>query len=134
MRSKLDQTQILQTAFDEESGALKTAIVPVEISLEGSSRVVVQADGAVDATGYEYVCLYGTGVVEISPDRKFDAAYPSVSIGTQQMLGDIADKSEARAYLAATDWYIVREMDSGTPCPQEIKDLRAAARLKIISS
>ena len=67
-RSKLDQTQILQTAFDEASGALKTALVPIEISLEGSSQVIVQADGAVDATGYEYVCLYGTGTVEVSPD------------------------------------------------------------------
>lgn len=67
-RSKLDQTQIIQSAFDEESSALKVAMVPIEMTLEGSSRTVVQGDGAVDATGYEYVCLYGTGVVEISPD------------------------------------------------------------------
>lgn len=43
----------------------------------------------------------------------------------------LAEKSEALDYLKNTDWYIVREVDSGVPCPQEIKAGRAAARLKI---
>ena len=38
-------------------------------------------------------------------------------------------KAEALAYLASTDWYIVRFMDSGVEVPQEIKDKRAEARL-----
>lgn len=38
---------------------------------------------------------------------------------------------EALEYLKSTDWYIIREMDSGVPCPQEIKDARALARTKI---
>lgn len=71
-RSKLDQTQIIQSAFDADSNALKVAMVPGEMTLEGSSRVVVQADGAVDATGYEYVCLYGTGTVEMSIKTIFE--------------------------------------------------------------
>lgn len=43
----------------------------------------------------------------------------------------LKEKEEAKKYLADTDWYIIRELDNGTPCPQEIKDLRAAARLKL---
>lgn len=43
------------------------------------------------------------------------------------------DIEEALAYLASTDWYIIRQMDSGEACPQEVKDLRAAARAKVIS-
>ena len=39
---------------------------------------------------------------------------------------------EALAYLASTDWYIIREMDQGTPCPAEIKSERAAARARIV--
>ncbi len=39
---------------------------------------------------------------------------------------------EAREYLAATDFYIIREFDSGVICPIEIKQLRAEARTKII--
>lgn len=38
----------------------------------------------------------------------------------------------ARAYLSSTDWYILRELDSGVSCPQEIKDARAAARASIV--
>lgn len=40
--------------------------------------------------------------------------------------------AEALKYLADTDWLIIREVDAGIPCPVEIKDLRAEARLKIV--
>jgi len=39
---------------------------------------------------------------------------------------------EALKYLTETDWYIIREMDSGVPCPVDIKQERALARSKII--
>ena len=38
---------------------------------------------------------------------------------------------EARDYLASTDWYLVRELETGVPTPQEIKDARQEARLKV---
>jgi hypothetical protein len=41
------------------------------------------------------------------------------------------EEMEARKYLADTDWYIIRELDSGEPCPADIKAARAQARLKI---
>lgn len=40
--------------------------------------------------------------------------------------------AQAEAYLASTDWYIVREKDSGKPCPDEIKKLRQEARDRIV--
>lgn len=40
--------------------------------------------------------------------------------------------TEALAYLTSTDWYIIRELDEGKPCPTEIKAERAAARARII--
>lgn len=40
--------------------------------------------------------------------------------------------AEALAYLASTDWMIIREMDAGVPCPAEIKAERAAARARIV--
>ena len=40
--------------------------------------------------------------------------------------------AEALKYLADTDWLIIREVDAGVPCPIEVKDLRAQARLKIV--
>jgi hypothetical protein len=43
-----------------------------------------------------------------------------------------AINAEALAYLASTDWIIIREVDSGIICPTEIKELRAEARAKVV--
>ncbi len=40
--------------------------------------------------------------------------------------------AEALAYLASTDWLVIREMDAGIPCPAEVKTERAAARARIV--
>ena len=40
--------------------------------------------------------------------------------------------AEALAYLASTDWMIIREVDSGVICPSDVKAERAAARAKIV--
>lgn len=42
------------------------------------------------------------------------------------------ESQEALAYLASTDWMVVRKSETGVDYPQEVKDLRAAARLKVI--
>ena len=42
-----------------------------------------------------------------------------------------AANKEARDYLGSTDWYIVREAETGVPTPQEIRDARQEARLKV---
>lgn len=36
--------------------------------------------------------------------------------------------AEALAYLASTDWYIVRSLDSGKPIPDDIASARQSAR------
>ena len=40
--------------------------------------------------------------------------------------------TEALAYLASTDWMIVREVETQVPCPVEVKQLRAEARLRVV--
>jgi len=42
------------------------------------------------------------------------------------------DNAEALAYLAETDWMIIREVDAGVPCPVDVKAKRAEARAKIV--
>lgn len=37
-------------------------------------------------------------------------------------------KSEARAYLAETDWYVTRKMETGEAIPDEVSTKRAEAR------
>ena len=38
----------------------------------------------------------------------------------------------ARAYLASTDWYAVREAEGGTAMPSDVKTKRAAERAKVV--
>lgn len=40
--------------------------------------------------------------------------------------------SQARAYLDSTDWYVIRLQETGVQIPQEILDLRRAARESVI--
>jgi hypothetical protein len=40
--------------------------------------------------------------------------------------------AEALAYLAATDWMVVREVETQVPCPVDVKQLRAEARLRVV--
>ena len=41
--------------------------------------------------------------------------------------------AESLAYLASTDWYIVRQVESGVPVPQDILDARQSARDSIVT-
>lgn len=70
-----------------------------------------------------------------------DAVYGVVTIPAEYeiVIEDVSAQAaqdrinqEALAYLAETDWYILREMDGGTPCPEEIKTARAEARNKVV--
>lgn len=43
-----------------------------------------------------------------------------------------ANNSKHLKYLSDTDWYVVRQMDDGTPIPEEVKAKRAEARSSIV--
>lgn len=43
-----------------------------------------------------------------------------------------AVNAQARAYLASTDWLIIREQETGAPCPADIKSARQAARDSVV--
>ena len=83
----------------------------VNINVVPSSRVV---DGET-VNGYEYTTV----------------VFEDSMLYTDEALLERAKKQEALEYLASTDWYIVRFMDSGVEVPQEIKDKRAEARLLV---
>jgi len=40
--------------------------------------------------------------------------------------------AESLAYLASTDWLIIREVDAGAPCPAEVKATRQLMRERIV--
>ena len=47
-------------------------------------------------------------------------------------LAQAATNRQARAYLASTDWYVVRFTEVGVAVPSEITTARAAARAAIV--
>lgn len=40
--------------------------------------------------------------------------------------------AEARAYLAETDWYVIRLQETGEPVPDDILSERAAVRARVV--
>ena len=63
---------------------------------------------------------------------KLRAEYTIEITDISQQIEQERINNEALAYLASTDWLIIREMDSGVACPAEVKALRQAAREAIV--
>lgn len=68
----------------------------------------------------------------IATGNKIPAEYTVEIIDITQQVEQERINKESLNYLTSTDWYIIREMDSGIPCPAEIKAARAAARAAIV--
>lgn len=82
----------------------------VEQSLEWQWR-----DGFDDLPEYKFPADYSVEIIDISAE-----------VLAQQ------ESIDALAYLSNTDWYIIREMDTGEPCPNDIKLARVLARSKVV--
>jgi hypothetical protein len=57
----------------------------------------------------------------------FSLIVPTISKVEQEKIN-----REALAYLANTDWYVVRKTESGVEIPQDVSQARAEARAKIV--
>lgn len=63
---------------------------------------------------------------------KLKAEYTVEIIDITAQLEQERINKESLDYLASTDWLVIREMDSGVPCPADIKAARQAAREAIV--
>ncbi len=78
--------------------------------------------------------------VEVSPAvpavmQKWVKLKAQYSIEIEDITAQVAQEAinaEALAYLASTDWLVIREVDAGVPCPEDIKQKRAEARARIL--
>lgn len=78
--------------------------------------------------------------VEISPAIpavmavwvKLKAEYTVEETDITQQVEQERINREAQEYLDLTDWLIIRELDAGVPCPEEVKKARAEARARIV--
>lgn len=75
----------------------------------------------------DYAHLLPAGSVEIS-----DAEADQIREQNKPPLTQEQINAEHLAYLASTDWYVIRFADSGVPVPDDIRVARQAARDAII--
>lgn len=96
-----------------------------------------------DSNEQEMVNIYKQNYNIFEPYEKIDELnkptgifiYPEHSvqiIDITQEYNQQKINEESLKYLTDTDWYIIREYDTGIICPVEIKKLRAEARSKIV--
>ena len=68
------------------------------------------------------------GPDDIGPDEYFSEAQPDPIQPDLQ----IEINAKALAYLAETDWYIIRQQETGESIPEEVMSRRAAARKAVV--
>lgn len=66
--------------------------------------------------------------VPIPSKEQLQSLYNNIELKMQQE----AINKEAEEFLLKTDWYIIRQLETGVPCPIEILNKRTEARNKII--
>jgi hypothetical protein len=102
-------------------------------------QLVLVKEAELDESGTEITpAEYETQAVLVAPE--IPAEYETIITPAEYTveITDITEQlaaeklaAEALLYLSETDWYIIREFDAGIPCPAEIKEERAAARLRV---
>jgi hypothetical protein len=74
-------------------------------------------------------------VVRTVDDVAYDADDNVVEYDLQAVEAEAAQQQlnqESRAYLSSTDWYVIRQQETGVAIPQDILDARQAAREAIV--
>lgn len=131
MAEAYDEADVLEERIVEDM----PAVDPVMISeaIPGSPAVMDEAGNIVQAEIPETPAVYSEAIParthkEVKLRAEYTVEIEDISAKVQQD----KDNAEALAYLAETDWMIIREVDAGVPCPVDVKAKRAEARAKIV--
>jgi hypothetical protein len=89
------------------------------------------------AEAYDDADVIAEEIVESTdgPAQKMVKLKAEYTVEIEDITAQVAQEAinaEALAYLASTDWLVIREVDAGVPCPTDIKTLRAEARAKVV--
>lgn len=69
---------------------------------------------------------------EIAPATVIPKTHSFEIIEVVDNSAQIVINKEALKFLAETDWLIIREVETGVPCPAEIKQARQEARDRVV--
>lgn len=131
-----DEADVLEEKIEEVQPPIDAVVELVEAAVEAKEAVLDEDGNILEEAIEAKEAVYR----EISPaqaaiTRKLVKLKSEFTVEIEDITEKVAQEkinSESLSYLASTDWYIIREIDSGTPCPEEIKQLRAEARSKIV--
>lgn len=131
-----DDADVLEEKTEEVQPPVDAVVELVEAAVEAKEAILDEDGNILEEAIEAKEAVYR----EISPaqaaiTRKLVKLKSEFTVEIEDITEKVAQEkinSESLSYLASTDWYIIREIDSGTPCPEEIKQLRAEARSKIV--
>jgi hypothetical protein len=94
------------------------------------SGVLLAPDDHPFFTGYDKATHYLEWVEGRLPEL---VEYSAAEIQLNEQAANQAKiNSESQAYLASTDWYVIRFQETGVAIPADVLAERAAARLRIV--
>lgn len=126
-----DEADVLEERIVEDMPAVEAVLISEAIP--GSPAVMDEAGNIVQAEIPETPAVYSEAIParthkEVKLRAEYSVEIEDISAKVQQD----KDNAEALAYLAETDWMVIREVDAGIPCPVDVKAKRAEARAKIV--
>jgi hypothetical protein len=85
-------------------------------------------------TNYEKTRFWQLNKVNLTDDEcaEVQRHIDSIEVNTE-LTQELSRNHQARKILQSTDWYVVRFLETGTPVPEEITEMRRHARENIIS-
>jgi len=131
MAEGYDEADVLEERIVEDSPAVDPLLISEAIP--GSPAVMDEAGNIVQAEIPEVPAVYSEAIpARTHREVKLRAEYTMEILDISAQVEQEKQNAEALAYLAETDWMVIREIDAGVPCPVDVKSKRAEARSKIV--
>jgi hypothetical protein len=131
MAEAYDEADVLEERIVEDMPAVDPVLISEAIP--GSPAVMDEAGNIVQAEIPETPAVYSEAIpARTHKEVKLKAEYLVEIEDISAKVEQERINAEALAYLASTDWMVIREIDAGVPCPLQVKEERALARARII--
>lgn len=131
MAEGYDEADVLEERIVEDMPAVEAVLISEAIP--GSPAVMDEAGNIVQAEIPETPAVYSEAIpARTHKEVKLKAEYLVEIEDISAKVEQERINAEALAYLASTDWMVIREIDAGVPCPLQVKEERALARARII--
>lgn len=125
------ESEVIEERVIEVSPAIEQVLISEAIP--ATPAVMDDAGNIVQAEIPETPAVYSDFIpAKTQKEVKLKQEYYCEIIDVTAQVNQEKINQESLKYLADTDWYIIREVDSGVQCPPDIKQARAEARARVV--